>query len=437
MITTHVLAAPDASIHSDQFNSRFRPSAAIAIIMLLFAIPAAHATNGYFSDGYGVKAEGIAGVGIALPQDSLAAATNPAGLAWVGNRLDVGGTLFVPNRHSDITGNGAGPDSGFSGNDRELFLLPSLGYSRVIRPDLVAGIAAYGNGGLNTDYKNNPYARFGATGSAGVSLAQLFITPSIAWKINERNALGLAINLAYQRFSAKGLNAFAPFSSNPNKLTDQGNDSATGASLRLGWTGQINDQLTLGATWQSRTSMGKFDKYQGLFADGGGFDIPSTYGLGIAYQVNPQWTVAADVQRILYSKVNSVGNDVAKLFAGVPLGASNGPGFGWRDINVIKLGAQYQYSPNLILRGGISKSGQPVPANQTFFNILAPGVVELHLTLGGTWQLDKHNEISASYLHAFNKRVSGSNSIPASFGGGNANIELSEDALGLSWGHQF
>ncbi|MFX8335491.1 long-chain fatty acid transporter, partial [Acinetobacter baumannii] len=82
-----------------------------------------------------------------------------------------------------------------------------------------------------------------------------------------------------------------------------------------------------------------------------------------------------------------MGNDVAKLFAGVPLGASNGPGFGWRDINVLKLGAQYQYSPNLILRGGISKSGQPVPANQTLFNILAPGVVELHLTLGGTWQL--------------------------------------------------
>jgi hypothetical protein len=44
----------------------------------------ANATNGYFSHGYGAKSQGMAGVGIALPQDALAAATNPAGTALVG-----------------------------------------------------------------------------------------------------------------------------------------------------------------------------------------------------------------------------------------------------------------------------------------------------------------------------------------------------------------
>ena len=42
---------------------------------------AAHATTGYFSHGYGIKAKAMGGVGIALPQDALAAATNPAGMA--------------------------------------------------------------------------------------------------------------------------------------------------------------------------------------------------------------------------------------------------------------------------------------------------------------------------------------------------------------------
>src|ERR1035437_6970585 len=41
-------------------------------------------TNGYFSHGCGAKAQGAAGVGIALPQDGLAAAPNPAGTAAVG-----------------------------------------------------------------------------------------------------------------------------------------------------------------------------------------------------------------------------------------------------------------------------------------------------------------------------------------------------------------
>ncbi|MCK7582643.1 MAG: hypothetical protein MZV65_48470 [Chromatiales bacterium] len=46
-----------------------------------FAPLAAYATNGYFTHGFGVKAQGMGGVGIALPQDSIAAGANPAGMA--------------------------------------------------------------------------------------------------------------------------------------------------------------------------------------------------------------------------------------------------------------------------------------------------------------------------------------------------------------------
>ena len=58
----------------------------------------AHATNGYLSHGYGIKAKGAAGVGAALPQDTLTIATNPAGLIEAGHRSDMGVELFVPDR---------------------------------------------------------------------------------------------------------------------------------------------------------------------------------------------------------------------------------------------------------------------------------------------------------------------------------------------------
>ena len=48
---------------------------AVTLALLPFS---AGATTGYFQHGYGIKAKGMGGVGIALPQDSLAAATNPA-----------------------------------------------------------------------------------------------------------------------------------------------------------------------------------------------------------------------------------------------------------------------------------------------------------------------------------------------------------------------
>ena len=61
--------------------------------------------------------------------------------------------------------------------------------------------------------------------------------------------------------------------------------------------------VTLGATYQTKTKMGKFTKYNGLFADQGSFDIPSNYGVGVAVKATPETTVAFDVERINYSGV--------------------------------------------------------------------------------------------------------------------------------------
>jgi long-chain fatty acid transport protein len=326
----------------------------------------AQATNGYFSHGYGAKAQGIAGVGIALPQDALAAATNPAGTAAVGERADLGVSIFLPSRGAAISGNAFGADASFSGDDTSTFVIPEFGYARKLNATTSIGIAVYGNGGLNTDYGTNPFSRFGGTGSTGVNLEQLFFTPSIAYKLNDTHTVGAALNLAYQRFEAKGVGFFAGFSAAPGSLSNQGVDSSTGVGVRLGWTGKVTPSITLGATWASKIA-GKFDKYKGLFADGGNFDIPENYGLGIAVETSPQWTFAADVQTIRYGQTPSVGNPVANLFAnGQPLGSANGPGFGWKDVTVLKLGASHQFSKDLTLRGGISFANQPVPESETF-----------------------------------------------------------------------
>ena len=181
--------------------------------------------------------------------------------------------------------------------------------------------------------------------------------------------------------------------------------------------------------------MTKFDKYKGLFAQGGSFDVPSSYGVGLAIKATPQLTLAADVTRINYSKVDSVGNSSSNLFiSGQPLGANNGPGFGWKDITAVKVGASYAYDENLTLRAGYNHSSQPIRSSETLFNILAPGVVQDHLTLGATWTLPNKSELSFSYLHAFENSVNGSNSIPAGFGGGNANLKMYQDSLGVAYG---
>lgn len=410
--------------------------AAIALATALLPL-AASATNGYFSHGYGAQGEGQAGVAIAWAQDSLAAATNPAGTADVGNRVDVGVDWFSPRRSAEIVGNAFGADATYSGDGKKNFFLPALGYTHQLSDSLSAGVALYGNGGLNTTYHDNPYGRFGATGTAGVNLEQLFVTPSIAWKPAAGQSVGAGLNVAYQRFAAEGIGLFAGFSASPDNVSDRGPDSSVGVGLRLGWSGALVPGLTAGATWASRIH-GQFKDYRGLFADGGRFDVPENYGVGVAWRPAADWTVGADVQRILYSRVAAVGDSIAPLLQGVPLGAAGGPGFGWRDVTVFKLGASTRVSPALVLRAGVSHARQPVPSGETFFNILAPGVVQDHLTAGATWTQAGGNEWSGFAAYGRGHSVDGNGSIPsgnppAGFGGGNANVRLKETIVGISY----
>jgi long-chain fatty acid transport protein len=301
------------------------------------------------------------------------------------------------------------------------------------------GVSVYGNGGMATDYDKNPFTGFGATGNAGVDLSQLMIAPTLSYKLNENHAIGVSLKIAYQRFEAFGIQPFAIISSNGAKLSNNGHDSSWGYGIGLGWTGQITPTVKLGATYQSKTKMQEFDDYKGLFAEQGGFDIPENYGLGMSWQATPQFVIAADVTQINFSKVRSVGNVLAE---GGPLGANNGSGFGWDDMTVYKIGFAYDLNKDWTVRAGYNHGKQPIPKSQTLLNILAPATVEDHLTLGATWRLASGGEVSFAYMHAFEEKVKGVNSIPpgfppAGFGGGNANLKMYEDSFGISYGVKF
>lgn len=401
----------------------------------------AWATNGYFLHGYGIKAQGQAGVSIAQPQDALASANNPAGIAWVGNRIDVGATVFSPDRHAQIEGNGANANGIYDGNARQYFLLPEFGYSKQLSDRLGVGFAVYGNGGMNTDYRNNPFSAFGSSGRAGVDLTQVFLTPTLSYRFTERQSFGIALNFVYQRFAAKGLSAFANsmFSSDSENMTNRGHDISTGIGLRLGWQGEVFDGLTLGLAWSSKIATSEFDRYAGLFAEHGSFDVPENYAIGLSYQATPKLTLGADVQEIKYSDVASVGNvfDLQSLYAGNAFGSSTGAGFGWRDITIYKFAISYAIKPHLTVRGGYSHSEQPIPEDQTFLGILAPGIIQDHVSIGLTWTLAQNNEFSLSYTRGLKEEVNGNGSIPADFGGGEANLGMDQHILGLAYAWNF
>lgn len=400
----------------------------IVVVWILSGYQSAKATNGYFPHGYGVINNGLGGAGTALPQDSLASATNPAGLAFVGSRYDVGLSFFNPNREYTVTGNPSGAFGTFGlapgtyGSDSRLFIIPALSANWSLQSDSAIGVALYGHGGMNTDYNSSP-GPFGNT-PAGVDLSQLFIVPTYSKKIVPNHALGISPVFAYQRFRMQGVKAFGPYSSDSSSLSDNGYSNSYGYGAKIGYLGKILPELNFGASYHSKTKMSKFSEYSGLFAEQGGFDIPSSWDLGLAYQVVPAVTVVFDFQQINYSEVKSVGNPLLPNLQAAMLGNDNGAGFGWRDMSVYKFGVQWQSSDSCTWRAGYSIGRQPIPESDTLFNILAPGVIEQHATIGMSHSFSKDQSLNVALMRAFSKSVSGPNTLEVP---GQQTIELKMD----------
>ncbi len=416
---------------------------------ILLTAGAAHATNGYFSHGYGLKASGMGGVATALAQDSFGGANNPASMVWAGSRMDMGLTWFRPTRDAERSGSAMPTLNGKVDSDRENWLMPEFGYNKMINPDLSLGVSVYGNGGMNTTYPQGNFNCGGGaanllcgSGTLGVNMMQLIVAPTVSYKLNERHSLGVSALLAYQRFSAQGIQSFdnapgfPPFTGAPGSVTNRGTDTAFGAGVRVGYMGRLSDQVAVGASYASKVRMGRFDKYKGLFAGGGDFDIPSNYSIGVAFTPNPDWTIALDYGRINYSDVASVGNASMPL---APLGAPNGPGFGWRDINVVKIGVAWQMNPKWTLRAGYNHGDNPIRPADVTFNILAPGVVTTHYTLGFTYANSKDSEITGALMVAPRQSVSGASLFNGFMGGaaGNERISMRQMSVGLGYSMKF
>jgi long-chain fatty acid transport protein len=458
--------------------SVIRPKHLLSVLLCACIPASAWATNGYFTHGVSTAEKGLAGAGVAYSQDTLAAANNPAGMVWQGARYDIGAAVFGPMRSysatgapSDFCAGPSGPCSFSIGDgdqsidsDNEAFLIPQFGYNWVLDDDSTIGLSVYGNGGMNTEYKGgtarffvpaslggpNDFVTFPGTygdGTAGVDLAQLFFSTTYAAKLSPTTSWGVSGIVVYQRFEAKGLNNFAPFSSDPGNLSNNDHDTSTGLGLRLGFQTELSPGIRFGAAYQPEIDMSEFDDYSGLFAEDGDFNIPSNFTLGLAIDVGRNGVFLVDFQQINYEDVAAVSNPISPLTdgscaTGAPttggtgagcLGGDDGAGFGWQDMQVVKLGYQW-VDGKMTWRVGYSVGDQPIPDSEVLFNILAPGVIEEHITFGFTRELDAESSFNFAAMYAPSNSVKGTSTFDQ---GQEIELEMDQYELAFSYNRRL
>ena len=404
----------------------------------------AFATNGYFTHGVGTESKGMAGTGVGsdAANGPIIVASNPALGVFASDSWEIGLSAFSPMRSfkadpSFVNGSFGAFSLGAGSYDSssEWFPIPYVAKNWRLGNGDAISLAFYGRGGMNTDWDDpdlvayfdptgqggmgQPFPGLYGAGDAGVDLSQAFLAINYAGQAGENFAWGIGPVFAVQVFEATGVMSFAGFTKtfeecalagfqgcdpNPASLSDNGHDLSTGFGAAAGIWWAMGDAVSAGISYQSKMSMSELDDYSDLFADDGGFDIPASTKFGLSFKGSNNVRLNLDVEFIECSDIGSVGNPMGNLFAcptagagGMDLesclGGSNGGGFGWEDMTVYKLGFEWMASDTMTWRAGYSYGEQPIQAADATFNILAPGVMEQHITFGlskskpngGTW----------------------------------------------------
>ncbi len=423
-------------------------SVAVGAAVALGFSASALATNGYQLIGIGQYAVGMGGAVVAAPDDPLSASmSNPAGLALMTPQAAFSAEIFNPVRKTNL-------GFGEIGSHTNVYGIPAIGWvAPAFAKNWVFGGGVYGTSGLGVNYLQNLGSMGYAQAFSSINFMQM--APSVAWKVNDRLAVGASLNIAAEQASFQqtftqyfptGLSAPYP-SAVPvtGGLNLASPTWAYGVGATLGVLYKVNDMVTLGATykspimftpltWQAGTQNGP----GGVTGNAGQYsshlNYPQQVALGLAIRPIPQWLISVEGQWINWRATmnsftiygpwnNSTG------YTQLPMH--------WSNQWVANIGTQYDVNNWLQVRAGYAWGSNPI-SNQTIAsNLIFPAIVQNAITVGATQKLGMGWKLTEAYMHEFSNTNTGpAGSSP--FGGPMpASATMYENSYGIQVGYDF
>jgi long-chain fatty acid transport protein len=414
----------------------FKPSPLAAVCAVLCTVATtASATNGMNMEGYGPVSAGMGGASQAIDHGTAAMAQNPAtlGLMGPGARLDAALGVLGPKVASSMAGMPTAESSGTS------YVMPAFGYIRRSGP-LVYGLGLFAQGGMGTDYGADSFLAAGSGSGVRSELGVGRVLLPLAWQVTPSLSLGATLDFMWagldMRMAASGAQlggmvtsasgnlaqalpalGGAPWAridfSDDNDFT--GKAKATGWAAKIGAVFKATDALTLGLSYQSKSSLkdmetgatGASMSATGGFADSGrmtviDFQWPAMTAVGLSWQATPSLLLAADIKRLGWA---SVMKDFKLRYDSAGMGGSVSFALpqNWKDQTVTSLGLAWAVSTEMTLRAGINHASNPIP--DALVNPLFPATVERHYTLGLGYRFTPASEFNVALTIAPEKAV--------------------------------
>ena len=326
------------------------------LLALLTASTAAHAQGGgpsLYEVGTPDMGLSAAGAG-ARAGDAATAYTNPAGMVLLeGDHYLFGGygILVVQELVLDASGTVSDPPGSTDGGGRTESWLPGLGayVVRTLNEDWSLGFAVNAPFVGGSEYDETWVGRAFVVES---SLLGLNVEPSVAWRVNERWALGLGVNVLYATFESERK---ATTAVGAPTVVLEADDVGLGATLSAMFT--PSDETRLGLVYRSPIAL----ELEGDFDDGAGgtltagldFHLPQGASLSLRQETREGLALLADVGWTDWSAFS----DQATTIGPTTLGLNRH----WDDTWRVGLGGELELGEEVVVSAGVGYDSSAVP----------------------------------------------------------------------------
>ncbi|HWA95773.1 MAG TPA: hypothetical protein VG844_14320 [Terracidiphilus sp.] len=430
---------------------------AFVALLLLFPV-ALFATDGHFLHGAGPTNEAMGGADTGLCLDATGSISwNPACPArFQGRRFEIHGTLFIPWRSlsSTVDANAFGtgiPQATLSGTTTShrgtsvmpgfAFIYHPLGSANAYHVAMLA-VSGFGvNYDENTDFSNpilTPQSPNGfGFGKIKSNYMLVTIPLGMSRELTERLSVGFSLAPSLSMLQVIPAPFSAPVtagSTMPYYLSAGNNAPAMGVGANAG-VHYAAGPVSFGFSYRSPVWFQKFTwNRQDLTGTSHTMhfrmDLPQIVSIGTGIAASKSTRIGVDVRWFNYENTkgfNKVGYNADGSVAG----------FGWKNIWAVSSGVQQTISPSTKVMLGYNYSGNPVPAQYTFFNTPAPAIVQHHVT-GGIQHSAHGWDAIVAYYHAFQSSItgpwiSGQGAIP----GTSVTSKMSENSVTIGFGKNF
>ena len=395
-------------------------------MIALFNPTHSHAQAGFVREGVGPINQSMGGATVANPLEASGTLYwNPAGISFLKSQTCVGVDILRPeirlSSRVDAGAIGVGKpstnQSGSTDSRTATIPFPSFGMvHRMVDSRWTFGIGAYvmGSGVNYPADAGNPI--LSPQSPNGIGLGRLFtnfilaqIAPTVSYQFTDHLSVGISptINWVYFHLNPYGLGS-------PDDADQDGTKRyPVGASADNNWGFGLQAGVYYSpGDWQfgaSLKSPQKFGEFQISASDERGgdrqfrykLDYPLIGSIGVGYSGLDRTRFAVDVRYIDFENTEGVGGTAEYR----PDGSVTAPG--WRSIFLVAAGVQRELTDKISVRLGYTYNQNPVRSRDSFFDTVAPGIVQHHASTGLTYKVANDVDFSVAYTHAFQNTIEG------------------------------